>query len=333
MWWSAINRNIVLASIVLMLIAATTWAQNGTSSISGTITDRQKRPVGGATIALNNPATNASRSVQSSDTGTYIFDLIPPGDYQVVAEAPGFNKNVTDNVQALVGKNTEHSVQLEVGSVNVTVEVRSSDQGAQINTQDASLGNVLESNQITQLPLEGHNLIDLLSLQPGTTREGYVTGARADQSNVTLDGVDVNNAQTGNAAQPSGGAGLTIGGLDTDRGNITSGPVLRLNSEAIEEFRVTTANGGANQGRSAGAQINLVTKSGTNSFHGAAIEAQPLRPTIGLAMPPACPGHHWFAIRSGAVSAGPSGKTNCFSFIVTKGVVMPRRKALRKSFR
>ena len=89
---------------------------------------------------------------------------------------------------------------------------------------------------------------------------------------MTLDGVDINNAQTANTAQPTGGAGLIIGGLDTDRGNITTGPVLRLNSEAIEEFRVTTANGGANQGRSAGAQINLVTKSGTNSFHGAAFE-------------------------------------------------------------
>jgi hypothetical protein len=273
MGWSAMSRNFVLGSIVLMLVTVATWAQTGTSSISGAITDRQKRPVAGATVTLNNRATNASRSVQSTENGTYIFDLIAPGDYQVVVEATGFNKNVTDNVQALIGRTTEHSVQLEVGSVNVTVEVRSSDQGAVINTQDASLGNVLESSQITQLPLEGHNLIDLLSLQPGTTREGYVTGSRADQSNVTLDGVDVNNAQTGNAALPTGGSGLIIGGLDTDRGNITSGPVLRLNSEAIEEFRVTTANGGANQGRSAGAQINLVTKSGTNSFHGAAFES------------------------------------------------------------
>jgi hypothetical protein len=273
MGWSAVKRNFILGSIVLMLAMASGWAQTGTSSISGAITDRQKRPVAGATVTLNNRGTNASRSVQSAENGTYIFDLIAPGDYQVVVEATGFNKNVTDNVQALIGRTTEHSVELEVGSVNVTVEVRSSDQGALINTQDASLGNVLETSQITQLPLEGHNLIDLLSLQPGTTREGYVTGARADQSNVTLDGVDVNNAQTGNAAQPTGGAGLIIGGLDTDRGNITSGPVLRLNTEAVEEFRVTTANGGANQGRSAGAQINLVTKSGTNSFHGAAFES------------------------------------------------------------
>ena len=168
------------AMLVFLVCSTLVQAQTGTSSISATITDRQKRPISGATVTLNNSGTNASRSVQSTENGTYIFDLIIPGDYQVVVEATGFNKNVTDNVQALIGKTTELSVQLEVGSVSVTVEVRASDQGAQINTQDASLGNVLESNQITQLPLEGHNLIDLLSLQPGTTREGYVTGARAD---------------------------------------------------------------------------------------------------------------------------------------------------------
>ncbi len=272
MVWSVIKRGLAVGSVVLMLLACVSWAQTGTSSISGTVTDQQKRPVVGATVTLTNSGTNATRTTVTSETGTYIFDLISPGGYQIDVEAAGFKKNVTDNVQALIGKTREQNVQLEVGSVSMTVEVRSSDQGALINTQDASLGNTFNSGQITQLPLEGHNLVDLLSLQPGTTREGYVTGSRADQSNVTLDGVDINNAQTGNAAQPTGGAGLIIGGLDTDRGNITSGPVLRLNSEAIEEFRVTTANGGANQGRSAGAQVNLVTKSGTNSLHGAAFE-------------------------------------------------------------
>ena len=141
-----------------------------------------------------------------------------------------------------------------------------------MNTEDATLGNNFVSEQITQLPLEAKNIVDLLSLQPGATREGYVTGSRADQSNVTLDGVDVNNAQTGNAEIPRDTNSLVIGGLDNDRGNITTGPVLRLNSEAIEEFRVTTANGNANQGRSSGAQINLVTKSGTNQLHGSAFE-------------------------------------------------------------
>jgi hypothetical protein len=100
-----------------------------------------------------------------------------------------------------------------------------------------------------------------------------VTGARADQSNITLDGVDINNAQTANVAVPTSGVNnLVVGALDNDRGNITTGPVLRLNAEAVEEFRVTTANANANQGRSSGSQVNLVTKSGTNGLHGAAFD-------------------------------------------------------------
>ena len=122
-------------------------------------------------------------------------------------------------------------MRLEIGEISQVVEVSVGSGETLINTQDASLGNVLENNQISQLPLEGRNLVDLLSLQPGSTREGYVTGSRADQSNVTFDGVDINNQQTGNAAMagsgPSGAA-LVIGALDTDRGNITTGPVLRL---------------------------------------------------------------------------------------------------------
>jgi hypothetical protein len=198
--------------------------------------------------------------------------LITPADYRIDVQAPGFKKQVVENVAAIIGKQTESNIVLAVGTVSETVEVQATTGEALINTQDATLGNNFNSLQITQLPLEARNLVDLLSLQPGSTREGYVTGARADQSNVTLDGVDINNAQTGNAEIPRSTNNLILGALDNDRGNITTGPVLRLNSEAVEEFRVTTANGNANQGRSSGAQINILTKQGTNSWHGAASE-------------------------------------------------------------
>jgi len=201
-----------------------------------------------------------------------VFDLITPAEYRLEVVAKGFKKQVVDKVEALIGKPTEANVTLGVGAATEVVEVTSSAQEALINTQDATLGNNFDSLQITQLPLEARNLVDLLSLQPGSTREGYVTGARADQSNVTLDGVDINNAQTANADVPLANNTLQIGQLDTDRQNITTGPVLRLNSEAIEEFRVTTANGNANQGRSSGSQVNLMTKAGTNNWHGAASE-------------------------------------------------------------
>lgn len=261
-----------VAFLVLLSAASFSWSQTGTSTIRGTITDPQGSVVPGATVTLTNTQTNASRTTKSTDSGTYVFDLITPATYRVEVDAQGFKKKAVDNVAALIGKPTEANVTLEIGSTKEVVEVTASQQEALINTQDATLGNNFNSLQITQLPLEARNLVDLLSLQPGSTREGYVTGARADQSNVTLDGVDINNAQSGNVEIPRTTNSLIIGALDNDRGNITSGPVLRLNSEAVEEFRVTTANGNANQGRSSGAQINILTKQGTNSWHGAASE-------------------------------------------------------------
>jgi len=264
-----------LLSLVISIVLLGTYlsGQTGTSTIRGTVTDQQGRVVGGASVTLTNLATSAVRTTKTGDAGAYVFDLITPADYRVDVDARGFRKGQVNNVKALIGKPTEADIQLEVGASTEIVEVQASARDAVVNTQDATLGNVFESNQITQLPLEARNLVDLLSLQPGVSREGYTTGARADQSNVTLDGVDINNAQTGNTTTtPNNGAG-PIGAIDTDRGNITTGPVLRLNSEAIEEFRVTTANGNAEQGRSSGGQINMLTRSGTNTWHGAGFDS------------------------------------------------------------
>jgi hypothetical protein len=261
-----------VSTLAVLFAASVLWSQTGTSTITGTVTDPQGRVVTGATLTLTNPATGTVRTGKSSDAGAYNFDFLVPGEYKLEVEASGFKKKNVTNVRALVGKTTESNVQLEVGASTEVVEVRDVANQFLINTEDATLGNNFVSEQITQLPLEARNIVDLLSLQPGATREGYVTGSRADQSNVTLDGVDINNAQTGNADVPKDTNSLSIGQLDTDRGDITNGPVLRLNSEAIEEFRVTTANANANQGRSSGSQINLVTKSGTNALHGSAFE-------------------------------------------------------------
>ena len=259
--------------ISIVLLGTLLFGQTGTSTIRGTVTDQQGRVVGNAIVTLTNLATNAVRTTKTGDAGAFVFDLITPANYRVEVDAKGFRKGLVNNVTALIGKPTEADVHLEVGASTEVVEVQASARDSVVNTQDATLGNVFESTQITQLPLEARNLIDLLSLQPGVSREGYSTGARADQSNVTLDGVDINNAQTGNTTTTPNNGSSPIGAIDTDRGNITTGPVLRLNSEAIEEFRVTTANGNAEQGRSSGGQINMLTRSGTNKWHGAAFES------------------------------------------------------------
>ena len=227
-------------------------AQTGTSAVLGTITDPQGRLVSGAEVTLTNQATGNVRSEKTSDSGGYNFDLIVPGTYRLEVVAKGFKKQTLNDVRALIGKPSEATVQLEIGTASEVIEVQASNAGFLVNSQDASLGNNIVFEQISQLPLNAKDVAGLLTLQPGATRDGYVTGARADQSNVTLDGVDINSAQSANTSQPGNTNTLAIGGLASSSGDLTAGPVLRLNSEAVEEFRVTTANGNANQGRSSG---------------------------------------------------------------------------------
>lgn len=238
----------LLASLMFLIASVTVAsAQTGTSTLRGTVSDVQGQVVTGATVTIKNDAKNFSRVTTTEGSGIYTFTAIPPGVYVLEVEAQGFKKSVSTEVKTLVDTPSTVNVTLEVGSVNEVVSVTASSE-VTVNTQDASLGNVIANQQIIQLPLPDRNPAVLLTLQAGVTREGYVAGARSDQSNITLDGVDINNAQT----------------------NSLASPVLRLNAEATEEFRVTTSNANANQGRSSGAQISLVTKTGTNDFHGAA---------------------------------------------------------------
>ncbi|MDQ3748555.1 MAG: carboxypeptidase-like regulatory domain-containing protein, partial [Acidobacteriota bacterium] len=268
---SGINAAFIWCALIFsLLIGQSIFAQTGTSSVSGTVADPQGNVAVGATVTLTNPEKNFTRTQTTNETGSYSFSSIPPDTYTLEVSATGFKKAVLNDVKALVAKPTEANVQLEVGNVAETVTVTSTGNESLINTQDASLGNNIVSHQITQLPLEARDVNSLLTLQPGATREGYVAGARADQSNVTLDGVDINEAQTNQVGSPKGGEGAnSIRGFSESP---DAGTVLRLGGEAIEEFRVTTTNPNAAFGRSSGAQISLVTKSGSNNFHGALFE-------------------------------------------------------------
>lgn len=247
------SRSIIgclLAVLVLICATGLAFGQAGTSTIRGTTVDPTGAVIPGATVTLTNPATSFSRTQLSNEMGGFSFELIPPGKYTLEAEIKGFKKKVLSGVQALVGAPTDVRVPMELGNVSETVTVEAGSAAVAVNTQDASLGNNFVTQQIVELPLEARDTRSLLTLQPGVTRDGYVAGARSDQSNVTLDGVDVNEAQT----------------------NALADTVLRMNSEAIQEFRVATLNPNADLGRSSAAQVNLVTKSGTNDFHGAGFE-------------------------------------------------------------
>ena len=241
--------------LVLILMTVTSYAQSGGSTIRGTVKDPNGNVVAGASVTITAPEKNFTRTQTTNQDGGYVFTAVPPGTYRLEVTATGFKTASASGLVALVDTSTEKDVQLEIGAVSETVDVTAGAEAA-INTSDASLGNSFERKRITELPLNANNVVGLLSLQPGVTRSGFVNGGRADQSNITLDGVDVNEQQDG---------------LDviTDEAFAS---VLRVTRDSLQEFRVTTTNPNAEQGRSSGAQVSLVTRSGSNQWHGSLFE-------------------------------------------------------------
>lgn len=256
--------SVTISLFIVLLFSAAVQAQTGISNVRGVIRDPQGNVVSGATVTLADAERNFSRTQTTSDDGTYVFSSIPPSTYVLTVEAAGFKKTTVNDVKAVVDTSVDLDVALQVGAVTEVVNVTSGND-APINTTDATIGNTFESRRIEELPLNARNIVGLLSLQPGVTREGEVAGSRRDQANITLDGVDVNEQQTG---------------LDVVNGTnrVTNIPgdafasVLRVTPDSVQEFRVTTANPNATQGRSSGGQVSLVTKSGSNDFHGSLYE-------------------------------------------------------------
>ena len=183
----------------------------------------------------------------ANSQGEYSFHQIAPGTYTITATAVGFGKFIT-TAQLLVAQPATVNMKLQVSSDVVSVDVSAATET--INTTDATIGNAINNETIMQLPSEGRNPQTLLALQPGVlfigsntqsteSRNGVVSGARSDQTNITLDGLD-NNDQVNPAAFTG---------------------VLRTSLDATEQFRVTTSSSNADTGRSSGGQVNLVTKS------------------------------------------------------------------------
>src|SRR5258708_4487802 len=256
------SHAVVLLIVPFLVFVTLVCAQTGTTSLCGTISGSTGAAVPKAKVTLSSAERGFERTEMTGATGGYEFLQLQPGTYQLMVEMAGFRKYAQRAVQLLVDNPTTVNVKLEVGAATEVVEVTA--EGAVINTTDASLGNAFDERQVRELPMEGRNVPDLLSLQAGVTytgnrpdvnrdtdtRSGAVNGARSDQSNVTLDGVDVNDQVQGNA--------------------FTS--ILPVTLDSVQEFRVTTTNANADQGRSSGAQVSLVTKSGTNKLHGSLYE-------------------------------------------------------------
>jgi hypothetical protein len=249
------------ACLLVVFVAVALYGQTMTS-LTGTVTDPSGAVVPGATVTLVNDDTAAQREDRSDSQGRYSFAQVQPGHYHLAAKASGFTDVTVNAIRLLV--NTPATIPIvfeKVGTVATTIAVTA--EAIQVNTTDASLGNAIGDKPITQLPFEARNVVGLLALQPGVTflgdpdpaqqpdyRSGTVNGGKSDQANVTLDGMDVNDQQ--------------------NRSPFTS--VLRVTLDSVQEFRTITTNAGADFGRTSGAQVSLVTKSGSNTVHGSLYE-------------------------------------------------------------
>jgi hypothetical protein len=252
--------------IPLTLISSLVFPQTSTTSLRGTVADPSGSVVSGATVFLTSTESKTERTATTGTQGGYLFLSVPPGTYNLSVTAQGFKRYEQTGLELLVNTPATANVQLKVGAIAEVVTVTS--EAPALNLVDASIGNPFNETQVKQIPLEGRNVPELLSLQAGVaytgnrsdldkpaykdqdTRNGAVNGARSDQSNITLDGVDVNDQSNGYA--------------------FTS--VLPTTLDSVQEFRVTTSNYNADQGEGSGAQVSLVTKSGTNNFHGSLYE-------------------------------------------------------------
>jgi hypothetical protein len=257
----------VVVVISLLALSTFSFAQSANTSLRGTITDPKGAVMQGATVTLANPSTGFSRSTKSADDGVYQFLEVPPATYTLTVTVAGFATLKQDHVTLQVSQPATLDIVLQVRGATEVVEV--SGEAPLVNTTDASQGNVFNASQLANLPSEGRDPVGILSLQAGVTylggntnqdnskpnqtadsRGGSVAGARSDQTNVTVDGLDNNDQLQGLAFQGA----------------------LNVPMDSIQEFRVTTTNSNADSGRSSGAQVNMVTKSGTNAFHGTLYE-------------------------------------------------------------
>lgn len=269
------GMRVLITATLLFVTRCLLLAQSTTTSLHGTVYDSKGAVLAGATLTITNPATGFFRTAKSDERGTYQFLELPPSSYELLVNASGFATVKESGIELLVNTPGTVNVTMRVAGGTVTLEVTGS--APLVNTEDATMGHAFGSDQISNLPFEGRDPTGILSLQPGVvftgnssriasasdSRSGSVNGARSDQTNVTLDGVDNNDQLLGTAFQGA----------------------VRVPLDSLEEFKVTTSNADAGTGRSSGGQVSLVTKSGTNTIHGSLYEYY--RPTFTT-------GNDWF---------------------------------------
>src|SRR5580658_4500775 len=270
------KRVAVLLAALFCLFAVTPSALFGQAASSGTVVGTVTDPTGGAivgaTITLTDTATNSARSETTNDNGRYFFANVVPSKYTVSVSKTGFRVSKLVDQVVSVGASLTLNVTLEIGSVAETVEVTVTN-GAELQTLNATVGNTIGGKLLEDLPSINRDAATFVTLQPGVSPDGSVAGTVVDQSTFMLDGGQNTNDMDGSmqvytpsfAGDPSGGiVSNMIGGSPTG--------VMPTPLDSVEEFKVNTANQTADFNSSAGAQVQVVTRRGTNAWHGSGYE-------------------------------------------------------------
>ena len=243
---------LVLVVALFSALPGIALAQTSTSRISGRVVDVRQESIAGATVTITNEATGVTQTQTTTEAGVYAFEALPVGLYTIVVEQNGFKRFQKTGNHIAVNNPLTVDVVLEVGQVSEMVTVQGGPE--QLQTANATLGNVVERKAIEALPLNGRNPLTLLLLEPGVVQRSagaagsgvHVNGARDRAYNVTIDGIEANESSVPNPVSN----------------------LYRINPDNIQEFKVTTNNATAEEGRNSGASISIATRSGASDFHG-----------------------------------------------------------------
>jgi len=252
------------------------WAQStSTGTVAGSVTDASNAVVVGATVTLTDTSTNIARTATTNSAGRYIFVDVTPGIYSVTVSKSGFATTKMEKQEVTVGVAITVNAVLQVGGTNVVVEVQAGVN--ELQTMNATVGNTVTATAIDNLPSIGRDVSTFIELQPGVSTGGDVGGAVNDQSYFSLDGGNNTNDMDGSggvytASQQGLVIGDPTGGVGTQLTYGSPSGVVPTPADSVEEFKVNTAGQTADFNNSAGAEIKVVTKRGTNAFHGTAYE-------------------------------------------------------------
>jgi hypothetical protein len=276
--------SIAAAILIAVCVPATVRGQApSTGTIAGQVTDASNAAVGGATVALIDRTTNAERTTTTNDSGRYLFADVVPGSYVLTVTKTGFRSAKVTRLEVQVGVALTTNVALQLGTMTQTVEV-TANMGGELQTMNATVGNTVNGATLESLPSLGRDVSSFVTLQPGVSPDGSVGGTVVDQANFMLDGGNNSNDMDGSGGvynpsfgdDPSGGLFSNVnnpisGIIDGLAGNQPSG-VMPTPIDSVEEFKVSTSNQTADFNNSSGMEVSIVTKRGTNAWHGTAYE-------------------------------------------------------------